>query len=64
MAITEFLALPAVRTIAIRTAKNIIVLGTLATAAFFSNNIFKTQANNALSSALDDYGLLKSLVRH
>jgi hypothetical protein len=63
MALKEFLALPAVRAVAIRTAKNIIVLGATATVAFFSNNIFKTQANSALKSALDDYDLIKSIVR-
>jgi hypothetical protein len=58
-----FLANPAVKTVAIRTAKNIIILGATATIAFFSNSIFKTQANNALQSAMMDYTIIKNMVR-
>jgi hypothetical protein len=56
-------AQPAVRTVAIRTAKNIIVLGATATIAFFSNNIFKIQANNVLQSAMEDYDIIRNMVR-
>jgi hypothetical protein len=49
--------------VAIRTANNIIVLGATATVAFFSNNIFKLQANNALQSAMEDYTIIRSMVR-
>jgi hypothetical protein len=51
MGIVAFLALPAVRAIAVRTAKNILILGATATAAYFSNNVFKLQANSAVKSA-------------
>jgi hypothetical protein len=63
MAIGDFLAQPAVRTIAISTAKNVLVLGALATAAYFSNNVFRFQANNALQSAIMDYTIIKNMVR-
>jgi hypothetical protein len=49
--------------VAIRTANNIIVLGATATIAFFSNNIFKLQANNALQSAMEDYTIIRNMVR-
>jgi hypothetical protein len=54
---------PAVKAVIIRTAKNILILGATATAAFFSNSIFRTHANNALQSAMEDYGMLKSVVK-
>ena len=57
------LANPAVKTMIIRTAKNIVLLGALATAAFFSNSVFRTQANNALQSAMTDYTIIKNMVR-
>ncbi len=63
MAIRELLAQPAVKTVVIRTAKNIIILGATATIAFFSNNVFKTQANNALKSAILDYTFIRDIVR-
>ncbi len=59
-----FLAQPVVRTVLIRTAKNILILGATATVAFFSNSIFRTQANNALQSATADYSMIKTMVRN
>jgi hypothetical protein len=58
-----FLANPIVKTVLIRTAKNILILGATATAAYFSNNVFKLQANNALKSAMEDFGMIKTMVR-
>lgn len=63
MAIKEFLVQPVVKTVVIRTAKNILILGATATAAFFSNSIFRTQANNALQSTIMDYTIIHNMVR-
>ena len=64
MPIRVLLSQPGVRAIAIRTAKNILVLGATATIAFFSNNVFRTMANNAIKAAIEDYGFVKTLVRN
>jgi hypothetical protein len=63
MGIVAFLALPAVRAIAVRTAKNILILGATATAAYFSNNVFKLQANSAVKNAMEDFALVRSMTR-
>jgi hypothetical protein len=59
----SFLAQPIARTVAIRTAKNILVLGATATAAYFTNNVFRLQAQNALQSATSYFKMIRSMAR-